>query len=381
MARFDASVAPFVQAGMSIAFDCGQQMTDGDLFYQAIEGLQAQGIKVYLENRPAEAESYTWNFPIIATNGWDDSNPYADPSTFAWAVKNSQLPPGNVLQLFQTAPAGGWTSASLISALQAVLYTGDSAGIDISTLRQLGITMQEVLTPPATVTTTPPAAPPVTTPTAPTAPVSTPVSSPTTPTAPVSTPVSSPPVASTKPLVTTTTSSDTATVAATTTVSTISAAPTQTTTVTSAALTSAPATSSTQQQVEVDQTAMVGAQLESASVASQQGQTPAANLSAAVSPNATTLVKGMPREEAIKMLGKPDMDTTDSSGAEVIIWDHVSPTTQVKVMGAKEAAVALQSSGLSERDIPNAGKWSVGHLIKTTFQNGVLIDFRDEQNS
>jgi hypothetical protein len=150
--------------------------------------------------------------------------------------------------------------------------------------------------------------------------------------------------------------------------------------VTSAALASAPATSSTQQQVEVDQTAMVGAQLQSASVASQQGQTPAANLSAAVSPNATKLVKGMPKEEAIKMLGKPDTDTTDSSGAEVIIWDHVSPTTQVKVMGAKEAAVALQSSGLSERDIPNAGKWSVGHLIKTTFQNGVLIDFRDEQN-
>lgn len=148
-ARFDASVAPLVQAGMSVAFDFGQAFTAGDLFNQALDRLKSEGVKVYLENRPAESTPYNWQFPIIATPGWVWSNPYVTPSQ-AWAAKNSELPGGgNVIRLLQDLPPGGSSSdyTWLLSDLQSIFQDGDSVGLSIADLRSDGLTIDRVLTP------------------------------------------------------------------------------------------------------------------------------------------------------------------------------------------------------------------------------------------
>ena len=149
-ARFDASVAPFVQAGISIAFDLGQRFSPGDLFNQALDQLKGEGVKVYLENRPTEYTSYNWQFPIIAVQpGWVSTNPYMD-STQWWAAKNSELPGGgDVVRLLQWPPTGeSWSDKTwLVSDLQSVFQDGDSAGVSISTLRADGLTLDDVLTP------------------------------------------------------------------------------------------------------------------------------------------------------------------------------------------------------------------------------------------
>lgn len=154
-ARFDASVAPLVQAGMSIGFDLGQRMTQGDLFSQALDRLRAQGVKIYLENRPPEFAPYNLTFPVIAVNpGWDTNNPYVDP-TQGWAAKNSEILP-NVMQLIQQPPPGtSWSDKQwLLGTIRSILADGDSAGVSIGQLRQMGLTLNDVLTPaPPSVTT------------------------------------------------------------------------------------------------------------------------------------------------------------------------------------------------------------------------------------
>ena len=148
-ARFDASVAPFIQAGMSIAFDVGQRFTGGDLFNQALERLTAEGVKVYLENRPAESTPYNWQFPIIATDSWPDSDPYVQPSQ-SWAAKTSELPNrGNVIELIQGPPAGeSWSDTRwVVSHVQSILRDGDSVGVQILNLRQDGLTLNDLLIP------------------------------------------------------------------------------------------------------------------------------------------------------------------------------------------------------------------------------------------
>lgn len=157
-ARFDASIAPLVQAGMSIAFDYGQAFTPGDLYNQALDRLKAEGVKVYLENRPAEGLPYNWQFPIIAMEpGWDGTNPYVDPAQ-DWAAKNSELGGGSVVRLLQNLPAGGsWSDKSwLLSDLQSIFQDGDSAGISISVLRNDGLAMDDLLTPLAIHSAVPP---------------------------------------------------------------------------------------------------------------------------------------------------------------------------------------------------------------------------------
>ena len=148
-ARFDASVAPLIQAGMSLGFDYGQGFTDGDLFNQALDRLRAKGVNVYLENRPPEMDAYHWQFPIIAVQpGWVTTNPYMDSRQW-WAAKNSELPSGDVVRLLQWPPTGeSWSDKTwLVSDLQSVFQDGDSAGVGISTLRADGLTLEDVLTP------------------------------------------------------------------------------------------------------------------------------------------------------------------------------------------------------------------------------------------
>ena len=158
-ARFDASVAPLVQAGMSVAFDFGQAFTSGDLFNQALDRLKSEGVNVYLENRPAEGTPYNWQFPIIAVQGgWVWSNPYVTPSQ-AWAAKNSELPGGgNVVRLLQDPPAGeSWSDkARILSDLQSVFQDGDSAGVSIVALRSDGLSIDDLLTPLAVHSAVPP---------------------------------------------------------------------------------------------------------------------------------------------------------------------------------------------------------------------------------
>jgi len=149
-ARFDASVAPFVQAGMSVAFDFGQAFNTGDLFSQALDRLKAEGVKVYLENRPGEGTPYNWQFPIVAVQpGWVNTNPYMDP-TQGWAAKNSELPGGgNVVRLLPWPATGeSWSDKTwLASDFQSIFQDGDSAGVAISTLRADGLTLGDILTP------------------------------------------------------------------------------------------------------------------------------------------------------------------------------------------------------------------------------------------
>ena len=155
-ARFNASIAPLVQAGMSIGFDLGQVMTQGDLFSQAIDRLRAQGVKVYLENRPPEFAPYNLTFPVISVSpGWDTTNPYLDPRQ-GWAAKNSEVLPG-VVQLIQYPPPGtSWTDRQwLLGTIRAILRDGDSAGIPISVLRSAGVSLSEILTPLRTPTPAP----------------------------------------------------------------------------------------------------------------------------------------------------------------------------------------------------------------------------------
>jgi len=146
-ARFNASVAPLVEAGMSIGFDQGQGMQQGDLFSQALDWLRAQGVKVYLENRAPEFASYNLTFPVIAANGgWDANNPYLNPS-MNWAAKNSELPPG-VVRIISYLPPSDWASgATLLGDVQSILRDGDCAAIGIGGLRQVGLTLDDLLTP------------------------------------------------------------------------------------------------------------------------------------------------------------------------------------------------------------------------------------------
>ena len=147
-ARFNASIAPLLQAGMSIAFDSGQAMTEGDLFYQALQSLTAQGVKVYLENRPPEDAPFQWSFPVIETaDSWVNSDPYVNPATF-WAAKNSQLPAGSVVRIVNAFPANvdPTSSPQVINYLQGILRDGDSAAIAIGTVRQMGISLADLLT-------------------------------------------------------------------------------------------------------------------------------------------------------------------------------------------------------------------------------------------
>ena len=147
-ARFNASVAPLVQAGMSIGFDLGQTVTPGDLFSQALDRLRAQGVKIYFENRPPEFAPYNLTFPVIAVNpGWDNTNPYVDPRQ-GWAAKNSEIQP-DVMQLIQSPPAGiSWTDKQwLLGTIHSILADGDSAAVSIGVLRQAGLTLNDVLTP------------------------------------------------------------------------------------------------------------------------------------------------------------------------------------------------------------------------------------------
>ena len=158
-ARFDASVAPLVQAGMSIAFDMGQGMTQGDLFTQALDRLRAQGVKVYLETRPPEFSPYQLTFPVINVNGFDANNPYVDPQEY-WGAKNSELAAG-VLQLIQSPPPGtSWTDRDwLIGATQSIMRDGDSVGIATWVMREAGVSLDDVLTPPAPATAQSPSTP------------------------------------------------------------------------------------------------------------------------------------------------------------------------------------------------------------------------------
>lgn len=148
-ARFDASVAPFVQAGMSIAFDVGQAVQQGDLLSQAIDRLRAQGVTIYLEQRPPEFSSYNLTFPIIATDqDWINSDPYLNPQ-FSWAAKNSEVPAGNVVRIIQTTPSGiatnnrGW----MLEELHSILEDGNSVAVSVAWLRSLQISFTQVLTP------------------------------------------------------------------------------------------------------------------------------------------------------------------------------------------------------------------------------------------
>ena len=148
-ARFDASVAPFVQAGMSIAFDVGQAVQQGDLLSQAIDRLRAEGVKVYLEQRPPEFSSYNLTFPVIATDqDWLNSNPYLNPLA-SWAAKNSEVPAGNVVRIIQVTPPGispnnrQW----MLGELHSILSDGNSAAVSVSWLRSLQISLTQVLTP------------------------------------------------------------------------------------------------------------------------------------------------------------------------------------------------------------------------------------------
>ena len=148
-ARFDASVAPYVQAGMSIAFDVGQAVQQGDLLSQAIDRLRAQGITIYLEQRPPESSSYNLTFPVIAADqDWINSNPYLN-TQFSWAAKNSEVPAANVVRIIQTTPSGiatnnrGW----MLEELHSILEDGNSAAVSVAWLRSLQISFTQVLTP------------------------------------------------------------------------------------------------------------------------------------------------------------------------------------------------------------------------------------------
>lgn len=146
-ARFDASIAPLVQAGMSIGFDQGQTMQPGDLFSQALERLRAQGVKVYLENRPSESASFNLTFPVIAASaGWDASDPYVNPS-MNWAAKNSELQPGVVRILTSLSSGDLSNAAALLSDVQSIMREGDCAAVPIGDLRQAGLALADVLTP------------------------------------------------------------------------------------------------------------------------------------------------------------------------------------------------------------------------------------------
>lgn len=158
-ARFDASVAPLVQAGMSIGFDQGQTMQPGDLFSQALERLRGQGVKVYLENRPAETASFNLTFPVIAANGgWDGSDPYVNPA-MNWAAKNSELQPGVVRIITSQAPAELGNAPALLNDVQSILREGDSAAVPIANLRQAGLELADLLTPGGRPPPPPPAPP------------------------------------------------------------------------------------------------------------------------------------------------------------------------------------------------------------------------------
>ena len=163
-ARFDASIAPLVEADMSIGFDEGQTMQPGDLFSQALERLRAQGVKVYLENRPPEAASFNLSFPVIAADGgWDASDPYQNPS-MNWAAKNSELQPG-VVRIITSLTSGDLSNATaLLSDVQSIMREGDSAAVPIGDLRQVGLALADLLTPggrppPPPAPSIPPAAP------------------------------------------------------------------------------------------------------------------------------------------------------------------------------------------------------------------------------
>ena len=148
-ARFDAAVAPLVQAGMSVAFDLGQAMQQGDLLSQAVDRLRGQGVKVYLEQRPPEFSSYNLSFPVIATDqDWINSNPYLNQQS-GWAAKNSELPAGNVVRIIQTTPPGIAFNdrAWMLGELHSILDDGNSAAVSVGWLRSLNISLGQILTP------------------------------------------------------------------------------------------------------------------------------------------------------------------------------------------------------------------------------------------
>lgn len=63
--RAQASIAPLLEAGMSIAFDAGSLIEEDHPGYDLIRELQSQGVKVYIETYPKADKPHLHDIPVI----------------------------------------------------------------------------------------------------------------------------------------------------------------------------------------------------------------------------------------------------------------------------------------------------------------------------
>jgi hypothetical protein len=138
--RFWDSVRPAVDAGMSIGMDSAGLTSATSKTYQGAQLLRNAGVEVYIEPRPALAQTQWHGFPVISTDTfWDRSDPqhYEDSG---WAVPNHMIR-GEVIRGILSPPPGKWWNETswLAPYTRDILAEGHSVATSIMELMNAGV--------------------------------------------------------------------------------------------------------------------------------------------------------------------------------------------------------------------------------------------------
>jgi hypothetical protein len=116
-------------------------MPENSALYQAICRLRAMNVPVYVEARPAKANAWAKNFPVICVDAfWHMSNPAENTGAIPWAVPTDQLT-GEIIRFIQSPPAGkNWTQRdSYVPTVREILAEGHTAAISFQSLENDGV--------------------------------------------------------------------------------------------------------------------------------------------------------------------------------------------------------------------------------------------------